>query len=136
MTESTLDLGHQHVKRNQTRFSRYLHRQGHGHRQHPLTTNPPRFCSYITENNDILVRLGWTSDPLLLWERDVGQKIKPGNMRKAKAEIQLENSAEDMPFGNTLTFCGCFANPFPVQCLWTSLLQMRWNSWLEPHFSS
>ena len=70
-TESTLELGHQHVKRNQTRFS--------------------RLCSYIAENHDILVHLGWLSDPLLLWEKDIGQKIKPGNTRKAKAEAKLRN---------------------------------------------
>ena len=40
--------------------------------------------SYVDENNDILQRLGWVSDPLLLYEKEFGQKVKPGNIVKAK----------------------------------------------------
>ena len=36
----------------------------------------PRYMSYVDENRDILTRLGWSSDPLLLWEKDFGQKLK------------------------------------------------------------
>ena len=38
-----------------------------------------RYCSYLKQNYDILTRLGWVSDPLLLWEKVYGQKLKPGH---------------------------------------------------------
>ena len=41
--------------------------------------------SYVDENNDILIRLGWVSDPLLLYEKEFGQKLKPGNIVKSKS---------------------------------------------------
>ena len=55
-----------------------------------------RFKSYINENTDILTHLGWTSDPLLLWEKDFGQKIKAGNMRpKGRKEREVEGLLEE-----------------------------------------
>ena len=40
--------------------------------------------SYVDGNNDILQRLGWVSNPLLLYEKEFGQKVKLGNIVKAK----------------------------------------------------
>ena len=40
--------------------------------------------SYVDENHNILTRLGWVSDPLLLYEKDFGQKLKAGNIVKSK----------------------------------------------------
>ena len=40
--------------------------------------------SYVDDNHDILTRLRWVSDPLLLYKKEFGQKLKPGNIEKAK----------------------------------------------------
>ena len=40
--------------------------------------------SYVDDNPDILTRLRWVSDPLLLYKKEFGQKLKPGNIEKAK----------------------------------------------------
>lgn len=68
LTEGTLERGHGRVKLNVTCFSR----------NH----------SYKAENQDVMVRCLWCTDPLLLWERDFGQQIKAGNLRP-------RSSAED-----------------------------------------
>jgi hypothetical protein len=63
-----------------------------------------RYCSYVKQNRDILVRLGWVSDPLLLWEKEHGQQLKPGNMRRAKARgSKEEEGEEDTSVGELLT---------------------------------
>lgn len=47
--------------------------------------------SFKAENQDVMTRCAWCSDPLLLWEKVFGQKIKAGchkAARKAKALLE------------------------------------------------
>ena len=37
---------------------------------------------------DIMVRGLWSSDALLLWEKLVGQEIKPGYLKKRREELK------------------------------------------------
>ena len=64
-----------------------------------------RFMSYVDENRDILTRLGWSSDPLLLWEKDIGQKLKPGQLCDRRGNRVAVT--EEVPTGESLSlFCG------------------------------
>ena len=56
----------------------------------------PRFMSYVDENQDILTRLGWASDPLLLWEKDFGQKLKPGELCAKRGNRAAVTSVEEV----------------------------------------
>ena len=38
----------------------------------------PRLMSYLDENHDIMTRLRWTSDPILLWEKDPSSSTTRG----------------------------------------------------------
>ena len=59
----------------------------------------PRYMSYVDENRDILTRLGWSSDPLPLWEKDIGQLCDKRGNRVAVTE--------EVPTGESLSlFCG------------------------------
>ena len=65
----------------------------------------PRYMSYVDENRDILTRLGWSSDPLLLWEKDFGQKLKPGQLCDRRGNRVAVT--EEVPTGESLSlFCG------------------------------
>ena len=59
----------------------------------------PRFMSYVDENRDILTRLGWMSDPLLLWEKDIGQKLKPGQLCGKRGKRAAITSVQEVPTG-------------------------------------
>ena len=54
--------------------------------------------NYKAENQDILVRCSWGSDPLVLWESKFGQKIKRGNIRKKRNSAKkAEEEMEEVP---------------------------------------
>ena len=46
--------------------------------------------SYINEHRDILTRGLWTSDPLLIYESNVLQTFRPGNIRKKRNQETRE----------------------------------------------
>ena len=55
--------------------------------------------SYVDENRDILTRLGWMSDPLLLWEKDIGQKLKPGQLCGKRGKRAAITSVQEVQTG-------------------------------------
>ena len=78
LTEGSIEPGHQNLKKCKSCFSRsafliitviYL---------------IPRNDSFKGENYDIMVHCSCISDILLHWEREHGQQIKPGYMKKQK----------------------------------------------------
>ena len=64
LTEGTLERGHQH-KMCKNQFSRNN--------------------LFKSENQDILDRTSWYTDPVLLWEHYVGQVLKVGKLRPRKS---------------------------------------------------
>ena len=80
--------------------------------------------SHVDENNDILIRLGWVSDPLLLYEKEFGQKLKPGNIVKSKSIdsssqvcknlILLTRARAPKAAATLMTFCVSVTDIFPV----------------------
>jgi len=98
LTEGTLELNHKMFKKYQKKAS-----LGKSLTLLSLTVLAKtifllRNNSYKSQNQDIMVRCSWTSDPLLLWESEKGQKIKPGYMRtteeKTEESVEPEGSKE------------------------------------------
>ena len=48
-----------------------------------------RGYSFKLQNRDVLYRRLWTSDPLLLYEHDIGQQIKEGGNKKKKKTQEI-----------------------------------------------
>ena len=64
LKESSIELGNKLIKTACKRFSRKV--------------------SYAKEHRDVLTRRLWTSDPLLYYESQIRQKIRPGNIYKKR----------------------------------------------------
>ena len=45
-----------------------------------------RHHSYKAENEDIMNRCSWSSDPILLWEHHISQVLKVGALRPKKGK--------------------------------------------------
>jgi hypothetical protein len=41
--------------------------------------------------------MGWCSDPLLLWEKDFGQKLVPGKVREARKASSQGSTVSELP---------------------------------------
>ena len=48
--------------------------------------------------------MGWASDPLLLWEKDFGQKLKPGELCAKRGNRAAVTSVEEVPTGEFLAW--------------------------------
>jgi hypothetical protein len=92
LTEGTLETGHQVSKRNQNCFAWFVHVF-----HISLLIFPSigaiikiyfRNFSYKAALIDIMVRGQWSSDALLLWEKVVGQEIKPGYLKKRREDLK------------------------------------------------
>ena len=51
-----------------------------------------RNFSFKAETNDVMTRCAWCTDPLLLWEKVFGQKIKAGFYKKTREKKALLES--------------------------------------------
>ena len=49
-----------------------------------------RHHSYKAENEDIMNRCSWSSDPILLWEHHIGQVLKVGALRPKKGKSSMQ----------------------------------------------
>ena len=82
LTEGSIEHGHQNLKKCKSCFSRSAFLII------TLIYLIPRNDSFKGENHDIMVCCSWSSDVLLLWEKEHGHVIKPGYMKKMKtAEV-------------------------------------------------
>ena len=85
LTEGSIEHGHQNLKKCKSCFSRSAFLII------TLIYLIPRNDLFKGENHDIMVHCSWISDVLLHWEREHGQQIKPGYMKKQKITEATES---------------------------------------------